>query len=46
MCRSVAKIAGNVVVSDMASLLAPQQLGYGIRGSAEAAVRAAKYIVL
>ena len=40
--RLVAKLAGNMVVEDMAELLSPRQLGYGIRGGAEAAVHAAR----
>jgi len=40
--RLVAKIAGNMVVEEMASLLSPRQLGYGIRGGAEAAVHATR----
>ncbi len=33
--RLVAKVAGFSVVGDMAALLAPHQLGYGVRGGAE-----------
>ena len=40
--RLVAKIAGFRVLEDMATLLAPRQLGYGIRGGAEAAVHATR----
>ena len=40
--RLVAKIAGNKVTVDMVSLLAPRQLGYGVRGGAEAAVHATR----
>ena len=40
--RLVAKVASNLVVADMAQLLAPQQLGYGVRGGSEAAVHAAR----
>ena len=40
--RLVAKIAGQMVVEDMAALLSPKQLGYGDRGGAEAAVHAAR----
>ena len=36
LCRLVAKIAGFRVLEDMATLLAPCQLGYGIRGGGEA----------
>ena len=38
--RLVAKIAGNKVTDDISSLLAPQQLGFGVKGGAEAAVHA------
>ena len=37
----VAKVAGFMVAEDMAALLAPQQLGYGVKGGADAAVHAA-----
>ena len=37
----MAKVAGFSVLDDMAALLAPRQLGYGVRGGAEAAVHAA-----
>ena len=40
--RLVAKIAGQMVVGDMAVLLSPRQLGYGVRGGAEAAVHATR----
>lgn len=40
--RLVAKVAGLSVVVDMTALLAPRQLGYGVRGGAEAAVHAAR----
>ena len=40
--RLVAKIAGRMVVDDMAELLSPRQLGYGMRGGAEAAVHATR----
>ena len=40
--RLVGKLAGNMVMEDMARLLSPRQLGYGIRGGAEAAVHAAR----
>ena len=40
--RLVAKIAGRKVLDEMTNLLAPRQLGYGVRGSAEAAVHAAR----
>ena len=40
--RLVAKVATFLVVGDMASLLSPRQLGYGVQGGAEAAVHAAR----
>ena len=40
--RLVAKIAGFRWLEDMATLLAPRQLGDGIRGGAEAVVHAAR----
>ena len=40
--RLVAKVAGKLMSSEMADLLSPRQLGYGIRGGAEAAVHAAR----
>ena len=40
--RLVAKIACKRVADDMAELLAPIQLGYGVRGGSEAAVHAAR----
>lgn len=40
--RLVAKIAGRKVLDEMTNLLAPHQLGYGVRGGAEAAVHAAR----
>ena len=40
--RLVAKIAGNKVTDNMSSLLAPRQLGFGVKGGAEAAVHAAR----
>ena len=43
--RLVAKIAGLSVVDSMAELLSPRQLGYGVRGGAEAAVHAARYFL-
>lgn len=43
--RLVAKIAGYLMVDEMAELLSPRQLGYGIRGGAEAAVHAARKFV-
>ena len=41
-----AKVAGGKVMEDMGSLLAPRQLGYGIRGGCEAAVHAARLYLL
>ena len=40
--RLVAKIAGNKVTDNMSSLLARQQLGFGVKVGAEAAVYAAR----
>ena len=40
--RLVAKVASFMVVEDMAVLLAPRQLGYGVKGVAEAAVHATR----
>ena len=40
--RLAAKVAGFRVRDNMAALLAPCQLGYGVRGGAEAAVHAAR----
>ncbi len=40
--RLVAKIAGRKVSDEMAELLAPRQLGFGVRNGAEAAVHAAR----
>ena len=40
--RLVAKIAANKVTNNMSSLLGPRQLGFGIKGGAEAAVHAAR----
>ena len=40
--RLVAKVACKQVVDEMAELLAPRQLGYGVRGGSEAAVHAAR----
>ena len=40
--RLVAKIAGRKVSGEMSELLAPRQLGFGVRGGAEAAVHAAR----
>ena len=38
--RLVAKVAGSKVMEEMGDLLAPQQLGFGVKGGAEAAVHA------
>ena len=38
----MAKIAGKRVTDEVAELLAPRQLGYGVRGGAEGAVHAAR----
>ena len=38
----MAKVVSRFVVDDMADLLSPRQLGYGVQGSAEAAVHAAR----
>ena len=40
--RLVAKVAGMKVVDEMAALLAPRQLGYGVKNGAEAAVHTAR----
>ena len=40
--RLVPKVAGSKVMDDMIDLLAPRQLGYAVRGGAEAAVHAAR----
>jgi len=40
--RLAAKVARSKVVERMGELLAPQQLGYGVRKGAEAAVHAAR----
>ena len=42
---SVAKIAENRVMSDMASLLAPTHLEFGVQGNAEAAVDATRQYI-
>ncbi len=44
--RLVAKIAGQMVVEDMANLLSLRQLGYGVRNGAEAAVHATRRFVM
>ena len=40
--RLTAKVAGNKLMEEMGKLLAPRQLGYGVKGGAEAAVIAAR----
>ena len=40
--RLSAKVAGGRVVKEMGNLLAPQQLGFGVRGGGEAAVHAVR----
>ena len=40
--RLAAKVAGSKVMEEMGELLAPRQLGYGVRRGAEAAVHAAR----
>ena len=40
--RLVAKVACKQVVDEMAELLAPRQLGYGVSGGSEAAVHTAR----
>ena len=40
--RLAAKVAGSKMMEEMGELLAPRQLGYGVRGGAEAAVHAAR----
>ena len=40
--KLVAKIAGRMVMADMATLINPRQLGYGVKGGAEAAVHATR----
>ena len=39
----MAKIASSLVLGDMSALLAPRQLGYGVRSGAESAVHAADW---
>ena len=43
--RLVAKVAGFQVRDEMSDLLAPRQLGYGVKGGAEAAVHAARVYI-
>ena len=40
--RLAAKVASNKALEDTATLLAPHQLGYGVKGGAEAAVHSAR----
>ena len=40
--RLLAKVACNLVAADMANLMAPRQLGYGVRSGSEAAVHSAR----
>ena len=40
--RLVAKVAGAKVMAEMGALLAPRQLGYGMKGGCEAAVHSAR----
>ena len=42
MRRLVAKVAVQLVSDDMTTILAPRQLGFGVKGGAEAAVHAAR----
>ena len=42
LCRLVTKVVGRKVMEEMGTLLAPRQLGYGVKGGAEAAVHAAR----
>ena len=42
LCRLTAKVAGNLVMKEMGNLLAPRQLGFGVRGGGEAAVHAVR----
>ena len=44
--RLAAKVAGSKMMEEMGELLAPRQLGYGVRGGAEAAVHAARLYLL
>ena len=45
LSRLVAKVAGLSVMEDMTGLLSLRQLGYGVRGGAEAAVHAARLLL-
>ena len=42
LCRLAAKVASGKVLEDMAALLAPRQLGFGVKGGVEAAVHSAR----
>ena len=42
LCRLAAKVAGGKVMEDMGNLLAPCQLGYGVKRGVEAAVHSAR----
>jgi len=44
--RLLAKIAGSLVVEDMAEFLSPRPLAYGVHGDAEVAVHAARKFLL
>ena len=43
--RLAAKVVGNKVMKEMASILSPRQLGYGVSKGAEAAVHAARLYI-
>ena len=43
--RLAAKVASGRVLEEMASLLAPRQLGYGVKGGVEAAVHSARLYI-
>ena len=40
--RLAAKVAGSLVMKEMGNLLAPRQLGFGVKGGGEAAVHAVR----
>ena len=42
LCRLVAKVASSKVQEEMATLLAPKQLGYGVKSGVEAAIHSAR----
>lgn len=44
--RLVAKIASGIVLGDMSALLAPRQLGFGVKGGAESAVHVTFILVM